>query len=180
MKKILPPVIMILSLFFTACGPVSPEDYFGTAILSSNMLHGFANEVDWRQFESPSVKMVGNSGQTEPMQRKELVETKITFIEANLEKLNDLKETPDTKEMLEVSRELYNHALPVYKTEYVQLAKLYDEGGSKEQTMATARSIQEKYLAKHEELHSKLIALGKVYAKKHNINVMWDIQTSPQ
>ena len=179
MKKSLPPIIIVLSLFFAGCTP-SPEEYFNTAVLSSNMLHGFANETDWREFESPSVTMVGNTGQTAPMKRIEIAESKIQHAEENLSKLMDLKETPDTREMVAVAKEMYQHALPVYKTEYIELAKLYDNGGAKEKIQAALKSIEVKYAEKHALLHGKLISLGKVYAKKHNMNVMWDIQTSPQ
>ena len=180
MKKALPPVIIALSLFLTACGPVPPEKYFDTAVLSSNMLHGFANETDWREFESPSVTLVGNTGQTAPMKRREIVESKIKHAEENLAKVADLDETDETREMLLAAKEMYQHALPVYKTEYVELAKLYDGGSSKEQIQTALRTIENKYSAKHERLHARLISLGKVYAKKYNMNVMWDVQTSPR
>jgi hypothetical protein len=180
MKKALLPIIITVSLFLVGCAPASPEEYFNAAVLSSNMLHGFANETDWREFESPSVKLVGNAGETAPMKRKEIAESKIERAEANLDKLMDMKETNDSREILLAAKEMYQHALPVYKSEYIELANLYDNGGSKEQIQAKLNSIQGKYAAKHELLHTKLISLGKVYAKKHNINVMWDIQTSPQ
>ena len=179
MKKILPPLVLAFSAFFTAC-TTPPEEYFNTAILSSNLLHGFANEIDWRELESPSVKMVGTSGETAPMKRTEIVQYKIERAEEYLEKINDLDETPETKELIGASKEMYTRALTGYKNEYKQLAKFYDEGASKEQIQATVQSIQDKYAPKHAELHAKLIALGKVYAKQHKINVMWDIQTSPQ
>ena len=180
MKKTLPPVIIAISLLFAACGPLPPEKYFDTAVLSSNMLHGFANETDWRQFESPSVKLVGDNGQTAPMKRQEIVETKIHFIEEHMEELNDISETPETKDIIASSKELFQLALPVYKSEYVQLAKLYDQGASKDQTAAMQKSIEEKYGMKFGALHEKLISFGKVYAQKNNINVQWDIRTSPQ
>jgi hypothetical protein len=179
-KKLLPPVIIALSILITGCGPVSPENYFNTAVLSSNMLHGFANETDWREFESPSVTMVGNSGETAPMKRMDIVKSKIEHAEENLSKLKDLKETNETREMVVVAKEMYEHALPVYKNEYAALARLYDDNGSKEQIQSSLKSIEQKYAGKHAVLHYKLISFGKEYAKKNNINVMWDIQTSPQ
>lgn len=180
MKKIAPFIIIACCYLLAGCGPVPAETVFNTAVLSSNMLHGFANETDWREFESPSVTMVGNTGEVAPMKRQEIVESKIEHAQENLDKLADLDETSETREMLVTAKEMYKHALTAYKTDYVQLAMLYDNGSSKEQIMATLQSIQDKYSAKHQLLHEKLIAIGKVYAKKNNINVMWDVQTSPR
>ena len=95
-------------------------------------------------------------------------------------KVKQLKETADSKEMIGASRALYDYVLPVYKTEYMELARLYDEGAAKESIASYAQSIQDKYYPGFAERFDKVTAAGKLYAKEHNINVQWDVQTSPQ
>jgi len=182
MKTVVFFFFFIISVFlFTACNTATPEKYFDVAVLNCNMMHGFATNGLVRELESPSVKMVdGNKDKFEPMKRKEIIDSKIESLEPYLEKVKSLKQTDETKEMLQASINLYEFVLPVYKNEYQQLAKLYDDGAAKEQVDAYALSIEQKYFPKFAELYDKLEAAGKVYAAKNNINVRWDIQTSPQ
>lgn len=180
-KSILLLTVIFCYCLFTACNTATPEDYFDIAVLNSNMVHGFANSADQRELESPGVKMVdGSKDKFEPMKRKEVVDSKIQFMEESFEKVKDLKETEDTKDILQASIALYNYVLPVYKNEYQQLAKLYDDGAPKEQIESLQQSIEEKYYPKFEELYNGLATAGKPFAERHNIKVNWDIQTSPR
>ena len=165
----------------TGCSDSSPEHTFNTAVLSCNMIHDFASNGFLRQLESPSVQMVGgDSNNTAPMKRKEVIDNKIQQVSDYYKKVKQLKETEDSKEVVGASRELYNYALPVYEKEYRELARLYDEGAAKESIASYAQGIQDKYYQGFAERFDKVTAAGKLYAKKHDINVQWDIQTSPQ
>lgn len=167
--------------FLLSCNSPSPEKYFTTAVLNINLMHGFAGDGLQRQLESPSVKMVGNDpNKTEPMKRKEIIDTKIQQLEEAFENVNSLKESEDTKGILDASKALYNYVLPVFKNEYTQLAKLYDEGAAAESIQSLSQSISDKHSAKFGELHEKLTEAGKAFATKHNINVQWDVRTSPR
>ncbi|MEO8210984.1 MAG: hypothetical protein ABI840_10510 [bacterium] len=177
MKKIISAGFFILfsCIQFTACNSVTPEKYFGIAVLNTNMLFGFAGDGQLRQLESPSAKMSGNNGETVPMKRGEELNTKIQFVEENFGKLEDLKETEDTRDMLAASRALYEFVLSVYKNEYVQLADLYDSGAPKYQTLSLSNSIHDKYSSGYEKLYDNLIKTGKIYAEKNNIKVNWGV-----
>lgn len=166
---------------FTACTASSPEQYFDLTVLNCNMMNGFAGEGLRRELESPSVKLVeGTKDQTEPMKRKEIIDNKIQMIESNFEKIKQLELTDDTKEMLQSSVALYQYVLPVYKNEYQQLARLYDESATKAQIESLEQLIENKYYSNFETLFNTLTATAKPYAAKHNIQVKWDISTSPQ
>lgn len=166
---------------FTGCSDSSPEHTFNTAVLSCNMIHDFATDGLLRQLESPSVRMVGSDpNNVAQMKRKEVIEDKIQQVTDYHNKVKQLKETADSKEMIGASRALYDYVLPVYKTEYMELARLYDEGSAKESIASYAQSIQDKYYPGFAERFDKVTAAGKLYAKEHNINVQWDVQTSPQ
>jgi len=166
---------------FTACTDSSPQNVFNTAVLSCNTIYDFATDGLLRQLESPSVRMInGDKDNFAPMKRKEVIKDKIQLIIDNHNKLKKLKETAESKEVIGASGALYDYVLPVYKKEYRELARLYDEGAAKESIASYAQGIQDKDYPGFANLFDKMTAAGKLYAKKHNINVQWDVQTSPQ
>jgi len=176
MKKIASFLVLIACycLLLTACNTATPENYFGEAVLTSNTLVGFANDGLQRELDQPSVKMVnGDVNNPVPMKRKEIIDGKIEYMEEQLGKIKKLKKTEDTKEMLEASISLYENTLPVYKNEYQQLARLYDDAAPKEQIQSLTQSINDKYYPRFDELYNKLIAVGKLYAEKNKIKVNW-------
>jgi hypothetical protein len=181
MRKFLIFLLVPAFVLFTACTSSSPQNTFETAVLGCNTIYDFGNEGLLRQLESPSVRMIdGDKDKFAPMKRNDVIEDKIQLIIDNYNKLNELKETGDSKEVLGASKALYDYVLPVYKKEYRELARLYDEGAAKESITIYAQAIQEKYYPGFANLFDKVTTAGKLYAKKHNINVQWDIQTSPQ
>lgn len=160
-------------LLFINCNTTTPDKYFGVAVLNTNMLSGFADNGMIRQLDSPSSKLSGDNGETVPMSRTEVMDSKIESIEINYEEVKDLKETEDTKEMISASLALYEYVLPVFKTEYMQLAKLYDSDASDSQLQSLSESIHEKYSSGYKEHYDRLISAGKIYAEKHDIKVNW-------
>jgi hypothetical protein len=173
-------VLLICCAMLFACNTATPEKYFDEAVLNSNMMMGFAGEGMQRQLEQPSVKLVeGTTNQTAPMKRREVVDNKIKFLDESFAKIKQLKETEDTKSMLQASVALYEYVLPVYKTDYLQLAKLYDDNASKEQIASFSKTIHDKYFTGFEERFNTLINTGKPYAARHQINVNWNVQNSP-
>jgi hypothetical protein len=167
-------IVICSCLFVTACNTATPEQYFDRTVLNSNMLVGFAGKGQLREMESPSATM-GANGETVPLKRVDELNGKIKFIEDAFKKLKALKKTDDTKDMLKTSLALYEHVLPVYKREYLQLAKLYDDGAAKEQIQTLAQSIHDKYYLRYDELFNQLIGYGKVYAERHHIEVNWNV-----
>ena len=105
------------------------------------------------------------------MKRAEVVQTKLEAVESSYEKVKGLSSNDETKEMLNAAVALYEFVIPVYKNEYTQLAKLYDDGAPTEQIAALEKTIREKYAARFEELYKALGTAGKAYAAKHNIPV---------
>lgn len=135
----------------------------------------------YRELQSPTVRMIGHDiNKTGPMKRKEIVEDKIRYAEANYKKAKELKQTGDNREMIQASLALYEYVLPVYKNEYQQLARLFDEGAPKEAIETSAQAISDRYYPRFIELYNKVADAGKPYAEKNNINVNWDVRTSPR
>ena len=113
------------------------------------------------------------------MKRNEVVDNDIASLETNFEKVKKLKKTDDTGDILQASVALYEYVLPVYKTEYQQLGKLYDEGAPREQIDSLAQSIETKYGPGFAKLFDRLTAAGKPYAARHGIKVDWGVSTEP-
>ena len=167
-------IAIALGLSLTSCNNASPEKYFDEAVLNVNLITPFGGQAALYSLAHPSVKLVpGTKDQTTPMTRKEIVEEQIQRVEANLVKIKALPDSEETRDMVQTSIKLHEFVLPVYKTEYRQLAKLYDEGGSQPERVSTAHEIDTKYLAGYQTLFNRLVELGKAYAEKHHIKVEW-------
>ncbi len=173
------PSMFLRSLFIVfcfvlfSCQSTTPEKCFDIAVLNSNMLVGFADDGLWRELESPSVKMGKTKDDVVPMKRSEIMDGKVKFIEENLDKLKDLSQNDDNKNVVQASIALHQFILPVYKNEYSQLAKTLDSGASKESALGEAKAIHDKYFKDFETLYSSVIGNGKLYAEKHHIDVRW-------
>ncbi len=181
MKNIIALLIVFSFTFLLiSCGNTPPEKYFSVAVLNGNQLYGFAGSGLERELASPSIKLTDEkTGASAPMKRAEVVQTKLAAIETSFEKVQALGSNEDAKEMVNASLALYEFAIPVYKNEYTQLARLYDEGAPTEQFAILEKTIREKYGAKFEELYKALGTAGKAYAAKHNIKVR-EVNPAPQ
>jgi hypothetical protein len=98
-------------------------------------------------------------------------------VEGNLSKIKALPDSEETRDMVQTSIKLHEFVLPGYKTEYRQLAKLFDEGGSQPDRVSTAHEIDTKYLTGYQALFNRLVELGKAYAAKHHIKVEWQTRS---
>ena len=154
----------ILQLFLTAacccllasCEQPTPHDYFARAVLNCNLIHGFAGKGMQSELDSPSVKLTdAKTGASAPMKRKEVIDDKIAFIEQSLEKVRKLRQTDDTKDIVQASIALHEYVLPVYRNEYLQLAKLYDDGAPKAQIETLASAIAAKYRPRFDVLSAR-------------------------
>lgn len=163
-----------------SCDSASPQVTFQRGVLNCNMIADFAGRGLARQLESPSEKLTNaKTGATAPIKRKEVVDDKIAFVEESLAKVRKLRQTGDTKDIVQASIALHEYVLPVYRNEYQQLAKLYDGGAAKAEIDGLASAISTKYGPGVAVLFDRLTTAGKAYAAKHDIKVRWDVRTSP-
>ena len=176
------PAIFCIALLclLAGCDDTSPQTAFDRAVLNTNMISDFASKGLLRQLESPSIKLTdAKTGASAPMKRKEVIDDKIAFVEQSLAKVRKLSQTGDAKDIVQASIALHEYVLPVYRNEYQQLAKLYDDGDAKAEIDALASAITAKYGAGFAALSDRLTTAGKAYASQHDIKVKWDVRTSP-
>ncbi|MBV8101863.1 MAG: hypothetical protein JOZ31_22180 [Verrucomicrobia bacterium] len=167
-------IAFALGWLLSSCNNASPEIYFDEAVLNVNLITPFGGQAALYSLAHPSVKLVPETkDQTTPMTRKEIIEDQIQRVEGNLTKIKALPDAEETRDMVQTSIKLHEFVLPVYKAEYRELAKLYDEGGSQQERVAKAQEIDTKYLAGYQALFNRLVELGKAYAAKHHLKVEW-------
>ena len=176
MKKYIFSSLMIYCCFiFSSCTTPAPEKYFDVAVLNSNMVVGFANNSLSRELEMPSMKMMGSTDEPVAMTRTEIIEDKINFSKKVLSDLEDLNKTSDASDILTTSIAMYEFVINVYETDYLALAKLYDEGAPRETIAAFDAALKAKHASMFELHYENLIRSGKQYAARHNIKVNWAI-----
>ena len=174
MKSILSSALLAVFIVtcIVSCNTATPEKYFDEAVLNTNMLTDFAQSWSFREMESPSVVM-NEKGEEVSQKRQDGLQAKIDFLDKAFEKITGLKETSATKEMLQASKAVYAYTLPVYKNDYMQLARMYDSGAGKEKIEEQRKMITDRYVSNFTILLERLIATGKLYATKNNIKVNW-------
>jgi len=107
MKRILLNIILP-AIIFCSCKNQSPEKIFSQAVLNTNLFLGFAGNADFRQLESPSVKLVpGTTDKTEPMKRSELIQDKIDALTSSFNKVKKLSASGYAKTIGKSSFALY-------------------------------------------------------------------------
>src|ERR1700739_4567051 len=151
-------IAFAVGLLLTSCNNPTPKNYFDEAVLNVNLITPFGGQAALQSLAHPSVRLVpGTKDQTAPMTRKEIIEDQIQRVEGNLTKIKTLPDSEEARDMVQTSIKLHEVVLPVYKGEYGELAKLYDEGGSQQERVSKAQEIDRKYLAGYQELFNRLV-----------------------
>ncbi|WP_209577835.1 MULTISPECIES: hypothetical protein [unclassified Sphingobacterium] len=175
MKQLLVIILMLSSMFFTACQSPSPDKFFGKVVLNTNLIADFAPERYGKSLEQetvefadmPSSKKVGDEAQKS-------VEIKIQVVEKALKDIKELNVSDaEAKALKEQSIALFEKVLPVYKNEYTAYAKLCDRKGSAEEKQALLQKIEKNDMPEINSAFDNVYTLGKAYAEKHNLNVNW-------
>ncbi|HVI43529.1 MAG TPA: hypothetical protein VM802_01615 [Chitinophaga sp.] len=170
-NRLLPLVLgagLFLATGLVSCNTATPENVFDRAVLNTNLLADFGENYA-KMLESYTVAYtnVPNS-QKRGNEAQEQVKMKVQVLEKALKDIQALPDNDDAKELKATSIALFEGAIPVYKKEYAEYAKLCDTKGPEEQKLAVLKSIEE-YSVKLEGQYAKLMELGKVYAEKHHI-----------
>lgn len=169
------------TLLFSSCVAESPDKFFGITVLNTNMISDFgtprlAKSIEDQTKEYPDIP----SSKKEGNEAQKMIENKYLYVEKvikdikGLSDLQPLTDKEDTKEIKALSLSVFEMVLPVYKNEYMTLAKLCDTKAPQEQKDEIIKTIAEKYNPAFEEKFELLMEKGKAYASKHNLNVNWN------
>ena len=166
---------LISSLLFLSSCAETPQKFFDITVLNTNALNDFASpnlaqhiEDETKEFpDIPSSKKKGDEAST-------MIKNNIMYMEKSLKDIKALSANDDERKTIKAqSIALYELVIPVYKNEYTAYAKLCDSKAPQEQKDEIVKSIEQKYTAKFESSYGALLASGKAFAAKHNINVNW-------
>ncbi|NIG54071.1 hypothetical protein [Chitinophaga sp. Cy-1792] len=173
MTKLLQRLLIAFCLLtFAACSSVTPDKFFATTVLNSNLLNDFDPRAFGKILEQyaqpvPNVQKKGNEAE-------QVVEMKIKYSEKVLEKLKSLAPVDDKERALkENAIGLFETVLPVYKNDYLKYAKLCDQHVTSADKDAILTKIQEQDMPKFTQQMDALFEKGKAFASEHHIEVHW-------
>lgn len=161
-------------LFLSSCSE-SPTKFFEITILNTNTIKDFASPVlaqrlDAEAKEFPNIPSSKKKGD----EAVNSIKLNTQFLEQSLEKIKKVSASgDDQKEIQKLAVDLYEYVIPVYKNEYLAYAKLCDTKGDQSAKEEIIKSIDTKYGPAFMQKHDALMAKGKAYAEKHNIQVSW-------
>lgn len=177
--KSLPKIAIVAAttaFLFVSCNlNTSPNDFFGVAVLNTNMINDFgtdrlAKTIQLQTLEfadRPSTKKKGDEASN-------FVHNKVLYLEKVRKDIEELPENDDTRAIKELSLSIYEYVIPVYKNEYSTYAKLCDAKGPEDQKQQIIQDIERKYVPAFEDKFALLLEKGRAYAEKHSLNVKWD------
>lgn len=175
MKKTLKNSVLLLvliaaSIVATSCTNLSPEKIFEITALNSNLLSRFGSkEINYNLGSEPQVydesqkKMI-------PSSYYDYFKFNITNLETRLERIKEIKEDEDNKELIQASKDLFTYAVEKQKEGYLPIAKMKDEKASPEKIQKAIADFDTSTQNDIDIKFVKLMNVAKVYAEKHNIN----------
>ena len=169
MRTIFMKIAVVLLCCFTlvGCNTSNPDEYFQTTVLNSNILFGFATE-------KLAQDVINEPGTAEEHYSLTLY-SKISYVQKVIDKIESTKAPDaDAEKIRDASLDLYKFALPVFENEYTEIAKLATEKADKALIDEKVNVLDAKYQDAFYAKYDALIALGKAYAEKHQLNVKFD------
>ncbi|MBZ4035679.1 ABC transporter permease [Flavobacterium sp. 17A] len=180
MKKILNTTILFLitiigSLTFTSCNNFSPEKTFDVAVLNSNLLSRFGGKEISSKLESEAQVYDESQKKMIPSSYQDAFKYDISNLEIRLKSISEIPEDDDNKEMLQASKDLFSYVIAKQKEGYLPIAKMKDEKASPEQIQQAIADFDASTQTEVDAKFNKLMAVGKAYAEKHNIDAKFGI-----
>ncbi len=169
-KYIVAAVVILCSFLLSSSNTATPQKCLDAAVLNSEKITGFAGNALSLELANPPVKK-GRDGETIVKTRREIIEERIRFSKNALDDLKSMYPAPDAIDIVTGGIALHKFVIEVYETDYMTLAKLYDEGAPKEKIAAFDAAIKNKHASMFELHYENLVRGGKLYASKHNLNV---------
>jgi hypothetical protein len=180
MKKILNNSIIVFiliagSLISTSCNSFSPEKTFDIAVLNSNLLSRFGSKEISSKLQSEAQVYDESQKKMIPSSYQDAFKYDISNLEIQLKKINEITEDDDNKEMLQASKDLFSYVIAKQKEGYLPIAKMKDEKASPEEIEKAIADFDAATQTEVNDKFNKLMAVGKAYAEKHNIDAKFGI-----
>ncbi|KAA2242942.1 hypothetical protein F0L74_10480 [Chitinophaga agrisoli] len=160
-----------LMLSLSACNMTTPEEYFDRTVLNANLISHFGGKEiydmlqgDPQSYDEKSKKMV-------PSSYVDQVKWRIGSTEKAYKDILEMKETEETKAMLEASKDLFSFAVDKEKNGYLSIAAMKDAHAPDDSIKQAVSNFDQQYQDTFGQKYDKLMELGKAYADKNHLKV---------
>lgn len=162
---------IVLSL--AACNTTTPEKYFDVSVLNANAIGRFGGKEIYETLQETPQSFDEKSKKMVPSSYVEYVKFRTSYAEKAYKDVQALKETEETKAMLNASKDLFSFAVDKQKKDYLSIAAMKDAHAPDDSIKQAAIRFNEQYQDAFAQKYDKLMELGKAYADKHNIKIQF-------
>jgi hypothetical protein len=153
----------------------TPEEYFDRTALNANLLVGFGTQDFnmFRQSKLASLPVVENNKTKigADSYTAYIEKMKLYTLNQQIEKIQALKPTAETKPMIDASLSLFDFVKQKYTTDYTAITRLMDEKAADTTIDKAIAAMEEKNMPELDARFKKLMDIALPYAKKHGIKV---------
>ncbi|PBJ12825.1 hypothetical protein [Flavobacterium sp. ACN6] len=174
-KSLIALVLIAVSLVSASCTNLSPEKTFDIAALNSNLLSRFGSkDINFKLDSEPQIydeskkNMVASS-------YYDYFKFDIANLETQFNKIKEIDENDDNRELLKASKDLFSYAIAKQKEGYLPIAKMKDEKASPEEIQKAISDFDASTQNDIESKFTKLMNVAKAYAEKHNIDANFGV-----
>ncbi len=168
-------LLFAFAIFQSCISLDTPQDYFDRTTLSTNAISDLGKKdfEDMKRLkEQNAMRIVVNDESKSTEKYEEYVKTGMLFrIGRYVERINDLKPTEETEDLIKASLEVFNFVKSKYENEYIEIAKMMDNGESEDKINKKIEQFEKTNLPVFYEKMEKLTAIAIPYAESNGINV---------
>lgn len=174
MQKILQILALVAVFMLGSCNYTpSPNEYFSRAVLNTNRINNFGSKEALAILKTDPSVYDEEAKVMKPSSYEDFVKVNINGLEIQYQKVLDLPETDETKDMVNASKDVFSYAIEKQKEVYVNLAKMKDQGATDEELEVAAAEIDNKYAEEFYKKYELLIGFAQPYVQKNGLNVTW-------
>lgn len=163
-------VATIISCNFSG---TSPKTVFETIGLNGNKIpRNFYRAFDEirGQKNNGTLIIVTPEGETKNVSAEEYVKTYYTkMYDDDIKKVKELSADEETQPIIEAGLEMFLYADEIYKTDYIRIAKMIDEGKSDEEINLEIEKLEATKGVELDKKYNKTMDLLIPYADKHGV-----------
>jgi hypothetical protein len=163
-------VLIAVSIITTSCTNLSPEKTFEIAALNSNLLSRFGSKEINEKLQSEPQVYEESQKKMIPSSYQDNFKYDISNLEIQFNRIKEIPEDDDNKELLQASKDLFAYAIAKQKEGYLPIAKMKDEKASPEQLEKAIADFDASTQNEIDAKFTKLMNAAKAYVEKHNIN----------
>ncbi len=164
-------VVVLSACLLLGCNFATPENYFDKAVLNANSISRFGGVeiAEWLKskpeiYDQQKKQMVASS-------YVDFFKFKMSYAEKALSDIAELKETAETKPMLDASKQLFSFVLEQERLGYLNIAQMKDAHMADTAIGQAIAKFDEQNEQAFSTKYDALMQSGKAFADKNHIQV---------